>query len=386
MTVIKAKKAYIENQRWISPATIEITDGVIVSISKNPLPHSENHIDLSEMILLPGFTNAHCHLEFTGIGPLPQGSFSNWITALSQAQQHKTVAAISTGIKKGISDLTRSGVTTVIDHLSSGTDLSAYDAAPLHIIGFGEILGAEHGRAKKSLEKILRRQAAFPVHATPHAVYSVHPKILKTVLKNKSGPFSIHIAESQEEKDYFEKKSGPLFEFIQKMTDTEHHNTKSAFDFLKQHLPAFENILLIHGNDFTQNQLDSIAKMKNVCIVHCPGSFAFFGHKNFPLAEILERKIPLALGTDSLCSNTDFNILHEIQLFLKKVPQIDFETLLPMLTTNALKAVGAKNTGALKQGFVADLIGFSAKDSENILDIFKTRKRADFVMCRGRQI
>jgi len=82
-TTLIASAAIVGNREIISPATIQIENGTIVNIS-NQKPKTTNHkiIRLENTVLLPGFTNAHCHLELTGIGPIKDKDFVPWIKTL----------------------------------------------------------------------------------------------------------------------------------------------------------------------------------------------------------------------------------------------------------------------------------------------------------------
>lgn len=386
--ILKAKAAFIKNKELISPVYLVIENGVIQKISRTPVGANDHSPlqDLKNQILLPGLTNAHCHLELTAIGPLPKAPFTEWLGSLLRARKQKTDLEIQNGITTGIKQLIRSGVTTILDHISHWTSLEAYQNAKIRVIGFGEIMGANFENAKTSLEIIASpRVPTFfnTFYPSPHAIYSVHPDILKDILKNKSHPFSIHMAESEEEKKYFENFSGPIADFIKNQKNIKFHDTKSGFEFYQKYCSNLNQTLFIHGNDFSDSELDKISKLSQKCIVHCPGSFDFFHHKYFPFEKIRKRKIPIALGTDSLASNTGLNMLTEIQYFLKNRPDLPFEDLLPMATTNALEAIDVKNIGKIEEGYQADLIGFDWDGEKDLRNLFLKNQGTDFVMSQG---
>jgi cytosine/adenosine deaminase-related metal-dependent hydrolase len=68
--------------------------------------------------------------------------------------------------------------------------------------------------------------------------------------------------------------------------------------------------LLIHGNYLLESELDQIAQT-NTAIVYCPRTHQHFGHSGYPLQAMLERSIPVVLGTDSRASNPDLSIWRE---------------------------------------------------------------------------
>jgi len=226
----------------------------------------------------------------------------------------------------------------------------------------------------------------FNFYPSPHAIYSIHPEILKDVLKNKSHPFSIHMAESEEEKNYFKNFSGPIADFVKAQENIKFHDTGSGFEFYQKYCPNLNQTLFIHGNDFLDSALDKIAKLSQKCIVHCPGSFDFFDYEHFPFEKIIKRGIPLALGTDSLASNTGLNMLTEIRCFLKKYSGTSFEKLLPMVTTDALEAISIYDVGKIEEGYHADLIGFDWDGKKDLKTLFFENQEVDFVMSGGKML
>ena len=93
--ILKVKAAFIKNKELLSPAYIAIENGIIQKISSTPL--GTNILDHSDKILLPGLTNAHCHLELTALGPLPKAPFTEWLRSLLRARKTKSENEIQKG-------------------------------------------------------------------------------------------------------------------------------------------------------------------------------------------------------------------------------------------------------------------------------------------------
>jgi cytosine/adenosine deaminase-related metal-dependent hydrolase len=90
--------------------------------------------------------------------------------------------------------------------------------------------------------------------------------------------------------------------------------------------------------------------------VYCPRSHAFFGHANHPAAEILQSGIPLAIGTDSLASNTGLDMLGELKLARRLHAQVSASTWLRCATLTGATALRLADTvGSLTPGKTADL-------------------------------
>lgn len=381
-----AAAAILEDGSVLSPAVIHIAAGKIADVSSE-IPQIKNSrtLDLGSTMLFPGFVNAHAHLDLTAVGSLERAPFAKWVTELVGKKRKLSDSEIATGIKMGAQALLRSGVTTVLDHVSSGTPLQAFEDLPLSVVAFGEVGGRSEAKASASYTDFMlaKKHAPIPLHITPHALYSVALDVLQDVLEDEPGPFSIHLNESLDEKLYFESRQGGLAELIDSLTDTDLPFHDSAIQALYELAPNLENALLVHCNYLSAEDIATLTAWHDATVVHCPGSFAFFGHAEFPWRKLAGAGVKVALGTDSLASNTELNFLDEIRLFLKMFPATKFEELLPMITTNAAHALGLKHVGKIAVGCVADLIGFKMDGKTAPLDVLTRSQKVNFVLTRG---
>ena len=102
---------------------------------------------------------------------------------------------------------------------------------------------------------------------------------------------------------------------------------------------------------------------KGVIPVHCASSNMFLGSGFAPVPEMLNKGIPVALGTDGAASNNNLDMIKEMSLsaLIPKGTNLDptvvnsTETV-AMATANGAKAIGFKDMGIIKEGFKADLI------------------------------
>lgn len=389
---LMAHRAVIENQKILSPAVIDVENGTIVKISQGiPSQNWGESINLKDLFLFPGFINAHCHLELTALGPIAGPDFVPWIKKIASLTPTLNPTQIQAGIQNGISRLLKSGVTTVFDHVSPHivsphTPLSYFQNPAIDVISFGEILGINLDKATRSYSQAQEHKKHHPAFfITPHAIHSVHPQILKSVFSQEPGPFSIHIAESEEEKNYFEKNSGELFNFMADLAPGISHQANSGISWVAQNARKEISVLWVHGNFLTTSDLNWLQKQGNPCVVHCPGSFTHFQHSTFPKNEIAKRGIKIALGTDSLASNTDLNILLEAQRYLEGFPETGFEEILGMMTVNAAKTMGLNDIGEIKEGQKAHLIGFKSQEATP-LELIKIRTHVDFLWKDSQKI
>ena len=86
-------------------------------------------------------------------------------------------------------------------------------------------------------------------------------------------------------------------------------------------------------------------------LVFCPRTHRYFRHTAYPIHAIIERGINLAVGTDSLASNPDLNVLQELREIARTYPQIADETIIEMGTINGARALGIDDHyGSLEKG------------------------------------
>lgn len=355
-----------------TPGYIDVNQGVITDVG--PLAAGDN-IEYPDFLLMPGFVNAHCHLELTSLGPIRpekpelKQPFVPWIRKLIEQKRQLSLEEQKRGMEEGIQNLMHSGVTTLGDHISHDCPTEIHAASPLKGRLFAEVLGTQPEVSEKIYAdlKMMRdawdEQAShFSFHIVPHSIHGVYPGIFSQIQNNEHPPLSTHIAESDDEDEYFSKKGGPLWKLIRERGVQPQHQNRSALNYLIEENFDLSKFLFIHANYFTDDEITSIAN-HNVSVVHCPGSHAFFNHKEFPLLALENSNINIALGTDSLASNTQLNFLHEIQLLKNAFKHLSFEKILHMATINGAKALKMdKTVGSIKTGKSADIIAFEMKN------------------------
>lgn len=141
--------------------------------------------------------------------------------------------------------------------------------------------------------------------------------------------------------------------------------------------------LLVHANYL--NPKSWIPRTST--IVYCPRTHAAFGHPPHPFREFLARGMRVAIGTDSLASNPDLDVLAEIRFLHHRYPDVSGATLLRMATVSGAESLGwADETGSLSAGKSADLIVLplpaeDAADPHQL--ILESEQRVTGVLFRG---
>lgn len=394
----------------LSPGVLRIDGNNITTVGgKNLLDKvpSDQIVELPDLVLMPGLVNAHCHLEYTHFGPLSipppsrgggQGegeniNFVSWIREIIDRKNHSSPKEMMDGLEQGIEQMIKTGVTTIGDHISFNTPWEKIVSSPLRGRIFGEALGVTKEMSQDIYASLLEIQKKIQSHPStllsmnisPHSVHALNQDTLKKVLIVEKGPLSCHLAESQDEDDYFKKGNGRLFNFLKEFSENR-HPAKSGLQFLDQQKLPMEKLLIVHGNYLDEEDLKIISRNR-LSLIHCPGSHAYFGHRPFSLEYYIDQGINIALGTDSLASNDELSFLAEIKRVRKNFPSLPPETILEMATLNGAKALRMEQEiGSLVPGKKADVVGFKITAGSCPEESLFQALSADFVMIDGKII
>jgi len=315
------------------------------------------HNDLGKGILLPGFINAHTHLELgwitEHIGGF--GSFIDWIKIIISAKKNHapTENQIRNSVNNGIRRLIKSGTTTVAEISSfEGVDKEPLKNCFLRTIVFSEIFD----RHSKDIKKIkLEKSELYEERLFPHAPYSCSPdtlsKVHKYCLKNEES-FGIHLAESKQESlfinnqnNHFEKSIYPLLgkeKFSRKKASTplEYMIKNKFFDGVR--------VSAVHMVHVLEHELQ-IIKENDIGVILCPRSNKFL-NVGLPPAKLYKELERIGLGTDGVSSNLNLDMFEEISFFYLTFREIIGEEM-------AQFAVYAATLGGAKALFIEDEVG-----------------------------
>lgn len=295
------------------PASVNISDGIISSISSDARPapafSSETfNFDLDGYLLFPGLVNAHDHLEFALFPRLGSGPYKNateWATDIQSSEAeiialHKRVPKSVRLWWGGIRNLL-CGVTTVCHHNPLYPSLTQKDF-PVRVV---QEYGWEHS-------------------------FTFGGDIAEAVRRTSSdAPFLVHAGEGIDSEAFEEVVSLDALGALQSRT------------------------VLVHG--LAMNQAGAtLLNDRGSALVICPSSNQFLFQRTHT-AEQLQRIHRLALGSDSPLT-ADGDLLDELR-FAHRVCHLPVERLYEMVTAQAAQILRlCQGQGTLRIGSNADLI------------------------------
>jgi cytosine/adenosine deaminase-related metal-dependent hydrolase len=361
---------------------------------------SIRNLNLGSGILLPGFINAHIHLEL-GWVKNKIGQFNGFIGWLQQVIKVKMELIkreeIEKSVEEGISELLESGVTTVGEISSyGGLDKPLLKRSGLRTVLFSELFDW-HGDFWEIFS--FEKGETFEERPFPHAPYSCSPDFLRKVLKfyhKKRIPVGIHLAESYDEVKFlkgerngFDKKIFPMIgkePFLREKATT-------PFQYLNR-LKFFEEtkVTAVHMVHVLPQEIEEINKC-DLGIVLCPRS-NFFLKVGAPPVKGYTNLERIGIGTDGLSSNLNLDFLEELRFFYLTLAKslgekASFFTVY-LATLGGAKALFLEDRiGSIEKGKEADLI-FLASENTSANPYFSVisscKKDVKMVMVKGKII
>jgi aminodeoxyfutalosine deaminase len=377
-------------------ATIEaVQAGCVFPVSSSPIPHGivlaqEGIIldilppdaelpsnvtvrDLGNVALTPAWINAHAHLELSDLmQPLgSQGlSLADWIPLVLQHRgrdSHDPIAAI----RKGLREATAAQTAAIGDILPLDLDLekllSLLDEDEDLISGtaFFELIGWNSERVFEttSQARLLLNAAEsllpkkWRTGLSPHAPHTVASDLLRwavTESAKRDIPIAMHLAETKDEIRLLRSGSGPLRELMAGIGPYPFEEIREGnrpLDYLRV-LSKASKPLVIHGNYLNDKEIEFLgAERDNMSVVYCPRSHAHFGHDPYPLQQMLDAGVRVAIGTDGRASVPNLNICEELCFCAMQHPTVSKRLILEMGTLSGAQALGVDDQlGTLAPG------------------------------------
>jgi aminodeoxyfutalosine deaminase len=342
-----------------------------------PASERSADLDLGNVAIVPGFVNAHTHLE---LGPLPGDRPSDngedeiaWLRRVIAHRREASDATYRVTAAENLRASIEAGTTLIADSTTAGLSWGPIAGAPIRAVVFAEVIGLRRDRGLqtdaaawewlRSVRPESQVAACARVGLSPHAPYSTADWLYHKSVSSRL-PLMTHLAEMPEELELLESRDGPLRRFLEDIgawdDEWEPIGPRPA-DYVRKGDLRNADWLIAHGtyidpDDFWQLRPEAAPDNKRVAIAYCPRTHARFGHAPHPYRALLERGAIVCLGTDSLASAESLSILDEIRFLHSRDQSLSGELLLTMATLFGAWALRAETTtGSIKPGKSADL-------------------------------
>ncbi len=338
--------------------------------------------DISEGALVPGFVNAHCHVELSHLhGKFKKGTgMAGFIDQINELRDWAGRDVKIELTRKWMDRMWGDGVSAMADISNDDSSFEVKKDHPMYTRTFLEVFGSEpemcEGVMKDvaELKKVADSQG-IDAAPTPHSCYTMSPQLLSASAAAglDSGFLSYHSQESQEEEDLLTSGSGAMYENRKRSgMSTPPVTGESSLKYFIDRLadakdaPYDEHILLVHNVCLRQDDIDAAKKvMKNPYFAICPLSNIFIHNALPPIPLMRENGLAIALGTDSLSSNDDLDIVKELVCLHENFTEVPMEEMLVWACLNGAKFLKKDDVlGSLAVGKRPGIVRVSGVDDE----------------------
>ncbi|HEY4786624.1 MAG TPA: amidohydrolase family protein [Bacteroidales bacterium] len=338
-------------------------DGMILDLidTSGKLPETEK-LEFFNGIITPGFINAHTHLELSHLkGRIkPHTGLSGFIKAIGQLRNDD----IS---EKSLLDADRlmreNGTVAAGDISNSALSFPIKCKSKIKYHTFIEIFGFQDKIAREKMElgiTLFEKLKDYSLEGsiTPHAPYSMSESLWQMISDydtEKGLIWSVHNQESDEENQLFRDKTGEIATFLSLIAHEFADWQAKGMTSLQYCRKFYENIsktLLIHNTFTSSSDLACIANLKDkIVLVLCPNANLYIENQLPDIRSISTSGFVIALGTDSLASNTTLSILSEMKTIQQYFPEIKLQNLIDWATINGAMALGFESIiGTIQKG------------------------------------
>jgi 5-methylthioadenosine/S-adenosylhomocysteine deaminase len=357
----------------IRDGAVAIEDGLVAAVGPaDELGEGERN---PGSVILPGFVNAHTHLEYANYAGFGDGlSFGPWIAIHVERKERLDLADMEAIARLGAFECLRSGITTVGDCSFAGAAATA--CAELGLSGvvylevFGESADGPFGLETR-FERIRQRVTDalsddVRLGVSPHAPYTCTLELYRACAE-LGLPMATHLAESEAETEFLRSGGGSWEEFAHMLVPPV---GTTGIRVLAEDGLLGPHVLAAHCVQADEEEIELLASY-DVAVAHCPRSNAYLGCGAAPLHALREAGVRVAIATDSPASTPSFDMFDELRAAVttarareRRPDALSASDALELATLGGARALGLDaDRGSLTPGKRADLTILSLEDT-----------------------
>jgi len=359
-----------------------VTDGVVIVDGEGKVLEvsTSDKFDPTELeyhkgVLVPGFINAHCHLELshmlgkveTGTGLIP---FITKVVSFRQSEEEEILDAIH----RAEEEMLRNGIVAVGDISNVPDTFAQKSGGRLKYYTFVEMFDfLQEDRADEffnqylSVYEALEETRHIRKSVVPHAPYTVSKNLFRKLAEFNTGrevTVSMHNEEMIHENALFLNKSGDLPVFFEQfgfsLDEFEPVGTTSLPHAI-QHMDPAQRTLFVHNTLTTGAEIKLAHSWSDkVYWATCPNANLYIENRLPDYASFIEHDARMTIGTDSLTSNWQLSVFEEMRTISRYQSYVPFDKLLEWATINGAQALGFENElGSIEIGKTPGLVNLS---------------------------
>lgn len=364
MKRIAAKYVFLlDGYEPLKNAFVEFSDdGTVVTIGE-----ADSSDEILDGALVPGFVNAHCHVELSYMkGLFLKGTgMAGFIDQINALRDTKSREEKVRDLSEAMDLMWKRGVSAMADISNCDDSFAVKAAHPMYTRTFLEVFGTEPEDCPSVMASVRKLQekavaAGLSAAPTPHACYTMSPELLtaSSMAGLASGFLSYHSEESSEEEEMVRFGRGQMWDNRKKagMSTPPVTGKSSLLYFIDRLLagtsaPIDGHILLVHEVCLDEEGIDAVrSTMLHPYFALCPLSNIFI-HNALPPVPLMRRNgLKLCIGTDSLSSNDDLDMLKEIFCLQENFPEVPLGELFTWASTNGADFLSLSYLGSFSEG------------------------------------
>lgn len=298
-----------------------------------------------EGAIVPGFVNAHCHVELSHLhAKFRKGTgMAGFIDQINDLRDWAGRDVKQRLVREWMDKMWADGVSAMADISNDDSSFDVKKSHRMYTRTFLEVFGSEPDMCDGVMSEVadlkrLADEAGIDAAPTPHSCYTMSPQLLtaSAAAGLESGYLSYHSQESQEEEDLLLTGTGAMYENRKRNgMSTPPVTGESSLKYFIGRLadgkcpPYDEHILLVHNVCLSQSDIDAAKSvMRNVYWAICPLSNLFIHNALPPIDLMRANGLDIMVGTDSLSSNDDLDMVKELYCIHENFPDVPMSELL----------------------------------------------------------
>lgn len=366
--------------------SVDSDNGEIIEIKT--LANESANIEFYNGVLVPGFVNAHCHLELCHLRGIVKDSKS-LVDFLSQMFANNSAIYSDDAASQADNYMYQTGVQAVGDICNTSNTAALKQRSKIRYINFVELIGTTHARCINDITQYNNVYEDYTDHgladddifAVPHSPYFVGPElfdIINDLNKDHRDMVSIHNQETREENFLYESHTG---EFVGRFPidlapiPVTGKSSLRSMDQLVKH--NYERVLLVHNIYSDGADLDFAKQsFKQPFFIVCPKSNLNLEKRIADVNLLLSKGLTICIGTDSLSSNDKLSMVEELYTLQQAFPSLSINQLIDFATINGARALGLDTIyGSLSVGKKPGIVLLENLDLANMRITPSTKSR-----------
>ncbi|MCF8247667.1 MAG: amidohydrolase family protein [Saprospiraceae bacterium] len=370
----------------------KLTADIVFPVSSAPIPNGvvvvdktgkilaidrrENHdpatLETHRGVIVPGFVNAHCHLELSHMkGVAPTGT--GLLPFLKTVVNHRNIPQeqIDDAIEQGDREMWEAGIVAVGDICNKADTAAVKRHSSIRYYNFVEMFDfLSEERAQQTFDgyfEVFAQQSnenGDRKSCVPHAPYTVSKKLFKLInvansklkTQNSKLTVSIHNQETVHEDQFFRDKTGDFTEFYRSFAiplDGFQPTGKPSIYYALENMDPQHRSLFVHNTETLPEEIQAAQAWSaaNCFWATCPNANLYIENRLPNYRHFIDNQAVVCIGTDSLTSNWQLSILEEMKTIARFQSYVGFETLLRWATLNGALALGfEEELGSIEVG------------------------------------